>query len=526
MKINILTKIIFSLIFIGLLPIAAFTFLTIDSYQGLIEKYTPYIEAEHPELVSETKLSYENIKNQTYFIFLLIVVFIVFLSVVLSRKLTYPIKKLIRGTNKLRKGKLSARINIKTKDEFETLANSFNRMAADLQESYSLIEEEKQSLEIKVQARTKELTELAESLEDKVKERTKKLEEERNKTLAVITNFTDGLLVFGKEDKLLLVNPKLEEFFGVKGKDIEGKSVSELQKNDVLKSLIELFGGKGIKEIFREELKLKKGLVLEVSTIPIIRGKKERLGSLVILHDITREKLVERMKTEFVSLAAHQLRTPLSAIKWTLKMLLDGDLGKITKEQKEFLDGTYKSNERMIALINDLLNVTRIEEGRYLYKPILTDIEDLINSIVNSHKERAKERNLILEFRKPQKKLPKVMLDVEKMSIAIINLLNNAIRYTPSGSGGKVTISLRQAKKGIEFSIKDTGVGIPKAQQKRVFTKFFRGVNVIKMETEGTGLGLFIAKNIIEAHKGKIWFESKEGRGTTFYFTIPLKRKS
>jgi len=386
-----------------------------------------------------------------------------------------------------------------------------------------------ENLEQRVEIRTKEAGKRTEELlgsrkalmnilED-VKEEGVKAEKERDKTLAIITNFSDGLLVFDKGEKLLLANPRLEEFFGIKAKDIEGKSVSELQKNNVLKPLVELFDGKGIKEVFRKELEITRDLILEASIVPIMRGKK-KLGTLVILHNITREKLVERMKTEFVSLAAHQLRTPLSAIKWTLKMFLEGDLGKMTKEQKEFLDGTYKSNEKMIVLINDLLNVTRIEEGRYLYGLTLTDVEDLINSIVDSHKGKAKERNLILGFRKPEKKLPKVMLDVEKMNIAITNLLNNAVRYTPSG--GKVLISLKQTKKGIEFSIKDTGAGIPENQQKRVFTKFFRGANAIRMETEGTGLGLFIAKNIIEAHKGKIWFESKEGKGTTFYFTIPI----
>ena len=231
------------------------------------------------------------------------------------------------------------------------------------------------------------------------------------------------------------------------------------------------------------------------------------------------------MKTEFVSLAAHQLRTPLSAIKWTLRMLLDGDLGKITEEQKDFIEKTYSSNERMINLINDLLDVTRIEEGRRLYKPVLTDFEPICQFVINSYKEEIEKRKLKLEFKKPEKKLPQVMLDVEKIRLVIQNLLDNAARYTPSG--GQVTISLKPTKgeKEIEFSIKDTGVGIPKDQQARVFSKFFRGANVMRMATEGSGLGLFITKNIVEAHGGKIWFESEEGKGTTFYFTLPLKEE-
>ncbi|MBZ9578678.1 PAS domain S-box protein [Patescibacteria group bacterium] len=361
-------------------------------------------------------------------------------------------------------------------------------------------------------------TALLNMLEDTEKER-EKAEEEKNKTLAIITNFTDGLFVFDKENNLLLINPQAEDFLKVKAEKIVSRPISELSKIPVLKLLINLFG-KRIKKIFRKEFSLNENLVLEVTTVPLIRERK-KVGNLVTLHDITREKMIERMKTEFVSISAHQLRTPLSAIKWTLRMLLDGDLGKITKEQQDFIRKTYKSNERMIKLINDLLNVTRIEEGRYLYNPIFTDIESIVQSVINSYKDEIKNKGLKFEFKKPKKKLPKVRVDIEKIELAIQNILDNAVRYTLPG--GKVTVSLKHGKKEIEFSVKDTGIGIPKDQQNRVFTKFFRGANAIRMETEGTGLGLFITKNIIEAHKGRIWFKSKEREETTFHFTLPVK---
>jgi len=375
-----------------------------------------------------------------------------------------------------------------------------------------------------IERRVKELEEsrtaLMNILED-VEEARGKAEEERDKTNTIIANLTDGLLVFDREGKLSLINPQAEVFFDVKARDIIGRPVLELSTFPTLEPLMKLVG-KEIKGIFRKELPIKEKLTLEVSTVPMMR-EEEKIGTLVILHDITREKIVERMKTEFVSLSAHQLRTPLSAIKWTLRMILDGDLGPINEEQRDFMEKTYSSNERMITLINDLLNVTRIEEGRFLYRPILTDIESVVQFVINSYKEEIEKRKIKFEFKKPEKKLPKVMLDVEKMGLAIQNLLDNAIRYTRPG--GKVTVSLKLAKKEIEFSIKDTGIGIPKDQQERVLTKFFRGANAIRMETEGSGLGLFITKNIIEAHGGKIWFESEENVGTTFYFTIPVKEE-
>lgn len=349
----------------------------------------------------------------------------------------------------------------------------------------------------------------------------KRAEEERDRTFAIITNFVDGLLVFDKKNHLSLINPQAENFFSVKANQIVGKSIQEFVEIPSFEALANLLG-KEIKGIFRKELQLTEDLVLEVSTIPIMR-EEEKTGTLLVLHDVSREKMIERMKTEFVSLAAHQLRTPLSAIKWTLRMLLDEDLGKISKEQREFIEKTYESNERMISLINDLLNVTRIEEGRYLYKPILADIQNITQFVINSYRDEIKKRGIKFEFKKPKKSLPKVMADVEKMRLAIQNLLDNATRYTRRG--GAVIISLKYNGKEIEFSLKDTGVGIPQDQQKRIFTKFFRGANVMRMETEGSGLGLFITKNIIEAHGGKIWFESEARKGTTFYFTIPAEKE-
>jgi len=382
----------------------------------------------------------------------------------------------------------------------------------------------REELEKRVKERTLELEGTKEALinmlEDTEQAR-RRAEEESNRTLAIITNFTDGLLVFDREKKLSLINPQAEIFFGVKSENVVGQPILELTKNPGLEPLASFLGGE-IKGVFRKELQIQENLILEVSTVPIQR-EEEIIGTLVTLHDITREKMVEKMKTEFVSISAHQLRTPLSAIKWTLRMLLDGDLGEITGEQKDFIEKTYKSNERMITLINDLLNVTRIEEGKHLYKPALASIESIVQSVINSLKEEIQRRKLKFEFIKPKKKLPLIRMDVEKIGLAIQNLIENAVRYTEPE--GKVKVSLGGDKKEIKFEIEDTGVGIPENQKDRIFTKFFRGANVIRMETEGSGLGLFITKNIIEAHGGKIWFESEEGRGSTFFFTLPIKKE-
>jgi PAS domain S-box-containing protein len=393
------------------------------------------------------------------------------------------------------------------------------------------LREKEMVLRIREMAKSKDIERKVEELEktrmalmnilEDVEEERKRAEEEKNKTIAVITNFTDGLLVFDKEGKVSLINPQAENFFKVKREELIGKSILELSTFPYFGPIVKKLG-REIKGVFRKEVPIREDLILELTTVPII-GEGEKIGSLVILHDVTREKEIERMKTEFVSISAHQLRTPLSAIKWTLKMFLDGDLGKITKEQGEFLEKIYQSNERMINLINDLLNVTRIEEGRYLYNPVLADIVQICQSVIDSYKEEMEKKNLKFIFEKP-KELPKVRVDVEKISLAIQNLLENAIRY--NREGGEIEITLEEKEGKIKFSIKDTGIGIPKNQQHRVFIKFFRAPNALRMETEGSGLGLFITKNIIEAHGGKIWFESEEGKGTTFYFTLPVAQKT
>lgn len=410
-------------------------------------------------------------------IFILLVLFFVF------RSITNPIKKIITVCREISKGNLNAKIKVGSRNEIGELADTFNETISNLRQSYIALKEEK------------------------------------DKTLSIITNFSDGLLVFDNENKLSLINPQAELFLQIKTEETSKRLILELKKQPGFKLLIEMLEKESLK-VFRKELLIRDDLILEVSTISMISGG-EKLGILVILHDVTREKTIERLKTEFVSLAAHQLRTPLSGMKWALKMMLDGDAGKITKKQTELTNKVYESNERMIDLVNDLLNVARIEEGKYIFKPIFADMETIIQFVVNSYKEQAEKKGLGLEFKVLEKELPQVKIDVEKMRLAIQNLIDNAIKYTVSG--GRIIISLQRAGESIECQVSDTGVGIPDDQKARVFSKFFRGTNAVKIETDGSGLGLFIAKNIIEAHGGKIWFQSEEGKGTAFCFSLPIK---
>ena len=373
--------------------------------------------------------------------------------------------------------------------------------------------------------REAELIELKESKIDLIKalknmkSARKSAEEEKNKTLAIIHHFADGILVFDKTHKLLLVNPLAKHFLKIKEKEVIGKTLKELLKTKLFSPLASVLKTEK-KKVFREEVDLRRDLVVEVSVISIA-NKKSKEVTLIIIHDITREKLIEKMKSEFVSLTAHQLRTPLSGMKWAMKMILDEELGPINKEQKEFIQDSYESNERMISLIGHLLDVTKIEEGKFLYNLELTNMEKIIRSLINSYEKDAKDKKIKIEFNSPVQKIPNIIADAEKIKVAIENLIDNSIRYSPPQT--KVIISLKSSNNAINIFVKDGGVGIVKNQQKRIFEKFFRGRNIMKIDLEGTGLGLYITKNIIEAHGGKVWFESKENQGTTFYITIPIK---
>ncbi len=346
--------------------------------------------------------------------------------------------------------------------------------------------------------------------------------DEKNKTLAIIENLTDGVLFLNVANEVELSSPLVSDFLGKPKDEISGKDIFDLVASPALKPLYDVLKDENkrkVRMMTRKEVALKEKLVLEVTTVGL-KTESEEKGTLIILRDVSRDKLIEAMKTEFVSIAAHQLRTPLSAIKWTIRMILDGDTGAISAEQRDLLDKTYESNERMIHLINDLLNVTRIEEGRFLYKQEPTQLEDVVDSIIDNCEELLKMKNLKFSKEMPKEPMPEIYADKEKIGLVVQNLLENAIKYTPNG--GSINITLEKKGNDALFQIKDSGVGIPKSQEARMFTKFFRGENAIRMETEGTGLGLYTSKNIIEAHKGKIWFESEDGKGSTFFFTVPF----
>ncbi len=240
-----------------------------------------------------------------------------------------------------------------------------------------------------------------------------------------------------------------------------------------------------------------------------------------------RLQAVDKAKSDFVGSVAHQLRTPLSAIKWTFHMMLNGELGPVTEDQKTFLSKGFDGVNRIITVINDWLNLDYIETGHDEYKFVPIDLTEMVDSVAFEFNARLVERNIRLVVDKPKSNMPLVVIDPIKFSMVLENLIDNAIKYSRPGGEVRITINddrvLAEAPE-VELRVKDAGIGIPAAEQSKIFERFFRSSNAAKSVTQGTGLGLSIAKSIVERHGGTIRFESVEGVGTTFIITIPLKQ--
>ena len=234
------------------------------------------------------------------------------------------------------------------------------------------------------------------------------------------------------------------------------------------------------------------------------------------------EKLVDaaRMKTEFISVVSHQLRSPLTNLKWIIEVFASGGLGQIDEKQTKYLTILKENSDRMTDLINDLITVSRIETKTFLPQKTEFSFPGLIKMVISEFKSFYESRNIEIKFQ-TQENLQKISVSHDLLKMVIVNLLDNAIRYTRGR--GIIEIGLEKRRKKFYFEIKDSGVGIPREDQKYIFQKFFRSSNILRYQTRGIGLGLYIVKSIIEKLGGTIWFKSQEGVGSAFWFTLPIK---
>lgn len=453
----------------------------------------------------------KGIQKESLIFGVIILSFMVLIASYLSRAITLPLQKLEEAAMKVSSGDLRAQAEIISQDEIGGLAQIFNSMINQLRQLY-------EGLEQKVKERTQELA-----------ERVDEIGREKDKLSTILFGIGDGVFVIDNDSKIILWNKAAENISGFPSKEIVGKKYDNALKfinektgepaDDFIKKTIE---SGDIQEMPSYTLLVKENnsqIAVADSSAPLKSKDGKTIGCVVVFRDSTKEREVDRAKTEFVSLASHQLRTPLSAIKWYMEMLLGGDVGKFNKAQREYMEAVDQSNVRMIDLVNSLLNVSRIDMGTFAIDPKPINLADISESVISELVMQIKEKNIKFSA-KYEKNLPLVQADPKLARIIIQNLFSNAVKYTPNN--GKVGVAINKDGESLMLKVSDSGYGIPIDAQDKIFTKLFRAENVRSKEVEGTGLGLYMVKSIVEESGGKVWFESLENKGTTFYVTIPL----
>lgn len=354
----------------------------------------------------------------------------------------------------------------------------------------------------------------------------KSSEEMVNKFVEGVQYASDCIVMTNPNGQVMYVNPTVKEITGYTPEEIIGKHANviwaglnnptEIEKMwDTLKNKKTRYTGEN-----SSLTKDGKTYFTEVHIAPIFNQNREVTFYVGVSRDTTKAKEVDRMKNEFLSLASHQLRTPLTAIKWRLEMLRGKSFEQLAPEQKTYIKDIDTSNERMIELVNSLLNISRIESGKLIIDPKMTSLEELMLSALDDLEIKIKEKNIKLRL-SFQTNIYDVCVDRRLMSNVFMNLLSNATKYTPNE--GNIEISIYTEGDNIITKIADSGYGIPEDDQPKIFEKFFRAKNVSRVETEGTGLGLYLVKAVVEASGGKVWFESEENKGTTFYVSMSAK---
>lgn len=353
---------------------------------------------------------------------------------------------------------------------------------------------------------------------------------------AVLESIGDGLIVTDTSGRITMVNSAFTKLLGYTKKEALGKKLDQLIiMRDAAGKMIAKKDRPIVKATTSKEkqaiqvnsqvfYETKSGSYIPINLVigKVIDAKGKVLGAVEVFSDITDAIQSDRAKTEFVSIASHQLRTPLTAIKWSAEALQEQE-GKLTKQANKATQQILESTKRMNELVESLLHVSRLELGTLTVNKLPVDLKQILTATIEEQKYAARERRIKLDVKTP-KNLPKIYADDHLVGIVFDNLISNAIKYSHRNATVEIRLMWSSKRNVIEFKVKDSGIGIPISEQDRVFTKMYRAENVKKMNVSGTGLGLYIAKLIVEEFGGNIYFTSKEGVGTTFYVDFPIKK--
>ncbi len=425
-----------------------------------------------------------------FFILLLFGIAMAFLGAYFfAKKITAPLQHFARSATEIARGDFTQSIQIHSDDEIGRLAKIFNYMVVELRRLNEM-----------------NLNEII---------------SERAKTRAILRNIADGVIVTDKHGKIVMLNSAVEDWFKIKEAQVVDTFLGQAIPVEALEDLVrEIRFNPEEKTVTREfSVRLEGGrkeTYFQARASLVYDHEGHEIAAVTILRDITREKEIDRMKTELVSLVAHELRSPLTSISGFAELLQDAELGR--DEILEYSKIIKQESDRLSDLVNKFLDLSRIEAGRVDFHPVLLQLPELIEGILYIASSQAQTKEIKLDVHLPRHMAP-VKVDAKLFSEVILNLLSNAIKYSPSGT--KVTLELREEGTRVVLEVRDQGYGIPKNHLSRIFDKFYRVKDERAQEERGTGLGLSLVREIVEMHKGHIEVESTVGVGSVFRVILP-----
>ncbi len=420
----------------------------------------------------------------------------IFSALLLSGVLLFflkPISTLIKSLENLSSGNFNQRVDIRSGDEFEELGNSFNQMGEKI---------------------SKRFNETAEQRDIAISEKSKLNE--------VLSSIVDGIIVIDFNKNVIFSNKAATEITGYTKEELHSKPLDILIH--VFSETDEIMPQAFCQINFNKQTKIvgKAGKQIKVNllTAKVDRNIQSNLSCILIMHDLSKEEELERMKLDFVSMASHELKTPLTSIIGYLSVFVSENKDKLPKEEWELVNRSLISSQQLFSLVQNLLNVNKIEREQMSVFPQPLDYIPVVTKAVDDLRNLASLKNISLNLNAPRETLPKVLADPVRIGEVITNLVVNAINY--SNPDGKVDIEVSLSGSEVTTTISDNGIGIPKEALPHLFSKFFRVSNSMQQASKGTGLGLYISKSIVEKLNGKIWVESETGKGSKFYFTLPI----
>lgn len=411
------------------------------------------------------------------------------LSFILAGRIVHPIERFIKASREIAAGEYSVLIPEESGDELGNLAKEFNQMVVQLNQYY------KMNIE--------------------------KIISEKKTSEAILFSIDDGLVVFDADLQVMSINPAARRMLRLEFQETSQMCCADILPDQNVCNLIQQTIKTGSLPEAKEEERIislgKDGNHQHyLFSITKIHGKQHLSGVVLLLRDVTRLKEVERLKSEFVMAASHELRTPLTSIGMSIDLLLEHALNTLPEKDQELLRAAHEEVQRLTILVNDLLNLSRMEAGQIELEFDKIDVKSLVEHIQSIFKNQVEMKSVGLTAQLPTN-LPLVWADANKLAWVLSNLISNALRYV--NQGGRIVIAAQKASTHVYISVCDNGPGIPLEYQSKIFQKF---IQVKGREPHGTGLGLAICKEIIRAHSGTIWVESELGQGSTFIFTVPI----